>query len=108
MPHGASDKARRQDQPLKDRQHDQMQVALNDEELMERGVPKPVLHPTDKLIIAKWKIYGAYYYLAFTGALCISAILINPSDQVLRVVLAVWATTTATGGVALRRSYCKM
>jgi hypothetical protein len=103
---GASDKASEQKQASKEGENNQIQVARTDEELSQ-GVPKPVLQPTDNMIIAKWKIKSAFYCMAFTSVLCVAAIMINPADQVLRVVLAIWATTGAVCGVLLRGSYSK-
>jgi len=79
-----------------------------DERQVEPGVPRPVVHQTDRIVVAKWQIKSTYYYLMFTSMICIAAILIDPSDNVRLVALAIWASAAGVGGALLSRTYRKL
>jgi len=107
MSSSPSDKVRRQNHDTSHHKPDLVEV-IREAEQMQPGLPEPELRPSDKVLIAKWKIRSAYYYLAFTSVLCLVTILLNPGEQVRLVVLAVWASAAAVGGAVLRWSYDKI
>lgn len=106
MPSRPSDNIGRQNQITSN--NNALHETLSEDERMEPGVPQPVLHQTDRIVVAKWKIKSAYYYLIFTSVLCIAAILIDQSDNVRLVALAIWASAAAVGGALLRWTYRKL
>lgn len=105
MPSRPSDNVRQQNQRANN--DNTPHETLSEDERMKR-LSSPEEHPTDRIVVAKWKIKSAYYYLMFTSVLCTLAILIDSSDNVRLVALAIWASAAAVGGALLRWTYRKI
>jgi len=108
MSSSPSDNVRRQNDHGDRDSKQALHEGIYEDDQMNSEVPHPILHPTNMLVIAKWRIRSAYYYLTFNSALCLAAILINPSNDVRLVALAVLASSSALGGALLRGSYRKV
>ena len=79
----------------------------------EPGSPEPVHYSVPgetASAIHKFKLAlaGAYAYLTITSAIVLGAIVLNTSEEVRNVALAVWASTAALGGALLRWTYRKL
>lgn len=77
------------------------------ESVREGGLTSPSFGKSEKMQFAMWKIRMAYAYLAFTSALCVAAVLINPTLDVRLVCLALWGASSGAVAVLLRREYRK-
>lgn len=78
---------------------------LHEDEWPSRGgTPRAIVYEMSLLAVAKWKITAAFLYLTTIGALCLTAIVINPSIEVRFVAVAVWLSSGAIGGALVRRA----
>jgi hypothetical protein len=77
------------------------------ESVSEGGLTPPSFGESEKMQFAMWKIRMAYAYLAFTSALCVAAVLINPTLDVRLVCLALWGASSGAMAVLLRKEYRK-
>ncbi len=105
MTHTPGDEAQRQGQT------DEVQNAFPhvwEDDRMRPGLIRPQESLEKRILVEKWKIKSALYYLSFTSLLCLMAILIEPSNEVKVVVLAVWGSTATLGSALLRRNYIRL